>query len=161
MPDGLVLVHQRMFVAMMAIMKKILNPWRGPYHMRHRLSTVVYRVTLDDKSTGTLVHLARMKPYHSRSTTVEPHFEELVPMILGTKLPLPDMDRTSTSVGIGQRLVGHVRNKRGKGRPSTLNVKFRIRYSGAGPSSDGWYHRRQILHCQECIHTYLAANQDR
>lgn len=58
-------------------------------------------------------YLARIRPYHLRDTSVETNFEELDPMLHGVTLPLPDMNRTSTSVSIGPRAVSH---KRGKGR---------------------------------------------
>lgn len=103
-----------------------------------------------------------MKSHHSRDTTVEPNFEELDPIFLSANLPLPDLDSTSTSVSIGPRVVERVvDHKRGKGRSSSLNAQFGVRFCDAGPNSDGWYHRRQILHCHEFICTYLAANQDR
>lgn len=160
-PDDLVLVHQPHHAGDDAN-NKLLSPWRGPYRVRQRLSPVVYRVSRDGQSTETSVHLARMKRYHQRHTTVEPDFEELDQMFLGIKLPLPDLDCTAPSVCIGPRVVERiVDHKRWKGRPGPFNVQFRVRFRGAGPNSDGWYHRRQIPHCHEFIQSYLIANQDR
>lgn len=53
-PGDLVLVHQP-HVGGDDGSNKLLSPWRGSYHVRHRLSPVVYRVSLDDDSTETAI----------------------------------------------------------------------------------------------------------
>ena len=83
-PGDLVLVHQP-HNAQHDPNDKLLSPWRGPCHVRHRLSPVVYQVSKDGDSTETSVHLGRMKPYHQRSVFADPDFSEINEMFLGTK----------------------------------------------------------------------------
>ena len=142
---------------------KLLSPWRGPYQVSHRLSTVVYRVSKYGDSAETSVHLGRIKPYHQRSVFADPDFSETNQMFLGTKLPMPDLDKESSPVCIDPRTVERiVDHKRARGRSSPFNVQFRVRFrgEGPGPNSDGWYHRRQIPHCSELIRSYFASIQD-
>ena len=115
---------------------KLLSPWRGPYQVRHRLSPVVYRVSKDGDSTETSVYLGRMKPYHQRSVFADLDFGEISQMFLGTKLPIPNLDKEASPVCIGPRTVDRiVDHKHARGRSFPFNVQFRFR--GEGPNSDG------------------------
>ena len=104
---------------------KLSSPWRGPYQVRHRLSPVVYRVSKDGDSTETSVRLGRMKQYHQRSVFADHDFSEISQMFLGTKLPIPNLDKEASPVCIGPRtvemIVGH---KRARGRSSRLVFTF-------------------------------------
>ncbi|CAM9988608.1 unnamed protein product [Laminaria digitata] len=81
--SDLVLVHQP-HITQDDPNNKLLSPWRGPYQVRHRLFPVVCRVSKVDQSNETSVHLGRMKPYHQRSAFVDPYFEKINQMFLGT-----------------------------------------------------------------------------
>ena len=82
-------------------------------------------------------------------------------MFLGTKLPMPDLDKEASPVCIGPRtvemIVGH---KRARGRSSPFNVQLRVRFRRKRPNSDGWYRRCQIPHCSEFNCSYFASSQD-
>ena len=100
-----------------------------------------------------------MKPYHQRSVLADPDFSEINEMFLGTKIPMPNLDQETSPMCIGprtavERIVDH---KRSRGRSSPFNVQFRVRFRGEGPSSDGWYRRRQIPRCSEFIRSYFAS----
>ena len=119
----------------------------------------MYRVSKDGDSAETSVHLGRMKPYHQRSVFADLDFGEISQMFLGTKLPIPNLDKEASPVCIGPRTVDRiVDHKHARGRSFPFNVQFRFR--GEGPNSDGWYHRRRIPHGSEFIRSYFASIRD-
>ena len=74
---------------------------------------------------------------------------------------MPDLGKEASPVCIGPKTVERiVDHKLERGRSSPFNVQFRVRFHGEGPSSDGWYHRRQIPHGSEFIHSYFASIWD-
>ena len=103
-----------------------------------------------------------MKLYHQRSAFVDPDFEKINQTFLRAQLPMPDLEKEALEVRSGPRTVESiVDHKLWKCRFFPFNVRFRVRFRGAGPSSDGWYHRRQIPHCHQHILSYLAKIQER
>ena len=77
-----------------------------------------------------------MKPYHQRSVFADLDFGEISQMFLGTKLPIPNLDKEASPVCIGPRTVDRiVDHKHARGRSFPFNVQFRFR--GEGPNSDG------------------------
>ena len=75
----------------------------------------------------------RMKPYHQRSVFADPDFSEINQRFLGTKLPMPDLDKEASPVCIGPRTVEMiVYHTRARGRSSPFNVQFRVRFRGEG-----------------------------
>lgn len=83
-------------------------------------------------------------------------------MILGVKVPMTGLTHNFSQVYIGPRVVERIiYDRRWKGRPGPFILHLRVIFRGAGPNSDGGYHRRQILHCAEFIQCNLAETQDR
>ncbi|MEM7282981.1 MAG: DDE-type integrase/transposase/recombinase [Pseudomonadota bacterium] len=135
---------------------KLLSPWRGPYTICSRLSPLIYKVKLGNDTKQTSVHLAHLKKYYPREKAPAPNFEKLAEFFLGKRLPLPEVDRPDVAQPkieryIVDKVVGH---KRGPGRKSHLNYKYRLRLKGYGPSADLEYRADEVPQCQHLIDAY-------
>ena len=135
---------------------KLVLPWRGPYEVVKQLSPVVYKVKLSGESKETSVHLAHLKKFYPRERPPEPEFTRLDEFFLGKKLPLPQDDRSNVtkptiSSYVVDQVVGH---RRGPGRKSHENYKYRLRLQGYGPSADVEYRAEEIPQCQHLINAY-------
>ena len=101
-----------------------------------------------------------MKPYHQRSVFADPDSSEINQMFLGTKLPMPDLDKESFPVCIGPRTEAMiVHHKHSRGRSSPFHVQFRVRFRGEGTNSDG-ITVDKIPHFSKLICSYFASIQD-
>ena len=137
---------------------KLLLPWRGPYVVCSQLSPVVYRVRLTNDTRQVSVHVDHMKPYHQRETPSAPQFEKLAELVLGKPIPLPvlnhpDAAQPKIEFYFVDRVVDH---KRGPGRPSPHNYKYRPRLRGCDPEFDAEYRADEIHQCHELIAAYRA-----
>ena len=127
--------------------------WRSPYVVCPQLSPVVYRVRLPNDTREVSVHLAHIKPYHQRETPPAPRSEKLVDLFLGKPIPLPELDHPDEGQPkIQSYFVDRVADhKRGPGRHSPRNYKYRLRRRGYGPESDLEYRADEIPQCHELI----------
>ena len=135
---------------------KLLLPWRGQYVFCSQLSPVVHRVRLTNDTREVSVHLAHIKPYHQRETPPAPQFEKLAELFLGEHIPLPELDHPDAAQPkiesyFVDRVVDH---KRGPGRTSTHNFKYRLKLRAYGPESDLEYRADKIPQCHELIAAY-------
>ena len=71
---------------------KLIQPWRGPYIICSKLSSVVYRIRHPDDTQQVSVHLAHIKPYRPRQSTPTPDFHKLEELFLGKTLPTPALE---------------------------------------------------------------------
>lgn len=135
---------------------------RGAVHTKYAVdclqSFTVFRKSIRQMRHSTL---GRIRQYHQRSAFADPDSENRNQRFLGARLPMPDIEREVSQVCIAPRTVESVVDpKRGKGPSSPFNVRFRVRFRGAGPNSDGGYRRRQTPHCHKGIRAYLAKVQE-
>ena len=139
---------------------KLLPPWRGPYVICSQLSSVVYRVRRTNETREVSAHLARTKRYHPREKPPAPEFDKLAIFFLGKQTPLPALDHQDQILPriesyIVDRVVSH---RRGPGRKSTHNFKYRLRLQGYGPESDIEHRADEVPRCHELIAAYRIAN---
>ena len=106
------------------------------------------------------VHLAHIKRYHPREKPPAPEFYKLANFFLRKQIPLPALDHQDQILPriesyIVDKVVSH---RRGPGRKSTHNFKYRARLQGYGPESDVEYRADEVPQCHELITAYGTAN---
>ena len=140
---------------------KLIQPWRGPYIICSKLSSVVYRIRHPDDTKQVSVHLDHIKIYRPCQSAPPPDFHKLEGLFLGKTLPTPALEESETvppHIGIYQvaDVVGH---RRGQGRHSPHNYIYRLRLKGFGPEAGLEYLAHQVPQCQELIAAYRAQHQ--
>ena len=76
---------------------KLTQPWRGPYTICSKLSSVVYRTRLPDDIKQVSVHLAHIKSYRPRQSAPAPDFHKQEKSFIGnTLLPTPALEESET-----------------------------------------------------------------
>ena len=100
---------------------KLISPWKGPYVVRSRLSPVIYSVSKGDQPEEISVHLGRTKPYFETLDSSVTDWEALDELFLGQKIPMPDLNRNSSKIKIGNLTVRAVERHDQKCNRQTAN----------------------------------------
>ena len=99
-----------------------------------------------------------MKRFVEPKSSPAPDFEALDDMILGTTLPVPDLDGSMHTVTIGpyaiEAIDGH---KRGAGAASVDNFQYHLKLQGKPTQCGVWRHYSSLPQCKEMIASYRAA----
>ena len=149
------LVHRPYTEANVPIIKLII-PWRGLFVVRLRLTPVIYRVSKGEQPEETSIHLARIKPCFAPSVGSALEFDTIDDFFLGTKVPFPVFENTTSPVRIGNLIVKAVgKQKRGPGKPSLTNFQY-FTVRGYPPSQGAWCHGNTISLCLQMINGYRA-----
>lgn len=133
---------------------KLSSPWQRPHTVREHLSPVTSRVSKDSEPAETTVHHGRIKELIVPESSSD-HDLETLDMFSGATLPVPDLERSPTTVTIGpytaEDIDGHKRgvgaigpctvegtdgHKRGVGAASLNN--FQLSPQAQGSPSSAW-----------------------
>lgn len=91
---------------------------------------IVYRVSKAGDPAETSVHLGRMKKYIVRTSSLVPDFDVLddTSILLGTTLPVPDLDGSVNKVRLGRWQVEFIDGKkRGVVAAAVNNFQYHLK----------------------------------
>ncbi|CAB1115995.1 unnamed protein product [Ectocarpus sp. CCAP 1310/34] len=98
-----------------------------------------------------------MKPYIAPTSSPVPDPETLDELFLGTTLPFPDLDGSTTAVTLGPYTIEFIDgHKRGVGAASLDNFQYHLKLKDYSSQLGLWRHYRAIPQCAEMIASYRA-----